>query len=186
MHIVESVGQSVIELVAQTAQSIGHTGGDGGDGVRGQHLGVGSQTVEVLGVCTLDDLCQIDGDVAVFEVHPNRAALCSELFVDDVFDDAVERVADLDRYSGSGSADLDRGNPGVEVDADACELTEQPGFTDGAFERGARGIDEFGELSGEATDRRAREGEDPVGDDVLRGRVGSVAFSGGADRAEFE
>src|SRR5699024_9457229 len=137
VNVIERIGQGVIDLAGQSTEGIGHGIGDLRDRVRGEHLGVRVEAVEVRGVAALDDLREIDLDVTVGEIDRHDAGLVLERLVDDVLDDAVEGIADLDGHLSVVSADIDRSDAGIQIQADAGQVVDQALFADDVFEGAA-------------------------------------------------
>src|SRR5699024_10562557 len=84
VNVIERIGQGLVDLAGQSTEGIGHGVGDLRDRVRGQHLGVRVEAVEVRGVAALDDLREIDLDVTVGEIDRHDPGFVFKCLVDDV------------------------------------------------------------------------------------------------------
>src|SRR5699024_6436053 len=149
-NIIERIGQGLVDLAGQRTEGIGHGVGDLRDRVRGQHLGVRVEAVEVGGVAALDDLREIDLDVTVGEIDRHDPGLVLERLIDDVLDDAVERIADFRADGRVVAADIQFcESEHIEViDADAGQIVDQTLFADDVFEGAACTVDDLIESAG--------------------------------------
>src|SRR5699024_5574627 len=134
VNVIERIGQGLVDLAGQGTEGIGHGIGDLRDRVRGQHLGVRVEGVEGRGVAALDELREIDLDVTVGEIDRHDHGIVLERLVDDVRDDAVEGITDLDGHPGVVDADIDRGDAGIQIQADAGQIVDQALFADDVYE----------------------------------------------------